>query len=404
MTLIHRRINVPPSPIILTTHQKNVDENTPVEFIKLGENIKQTIEEYVSNLRKTEFTGMAKELLEDIYQPDETYSSSFAKFIVRLFGDCGLILVNPMNKGLRELCSPIFVDAIEKHQDITAALTKRDAELEEGGYHSQVFVDDDFFPFFYLDDNNKRNALRFDREKGSVRSLYSDQTFEVEELLRIAKKSPHRLSPNALMRPVVQDFLFPTVCYYGGSAEIAYFAQNEVVYRNLDRPVAKFRHRASFTIIDPKSARTLNKYELELKDMFRGKDDLLADIIEKFVANKTANVFAEVDETINLELTRLEGALVKSEPTLSDSLKNRRKKIQWHLDTLRKKFHKAETLNNDVLRRRIEFTLASLFPRDALQERTINTIYFLNLFGPNFISWLNQAIDLDEKEHQILFL
>ena len=156
---------------------KNVEENTPVEFIKLGENIKQTIEEYVSNLRKTEFTGMAKELLEDIYQPDETYSSSFAKFIVRLFGDCGLILVNPMNKGLRELCSPIFVDAIEKHQDITAALTKRDAELEEGGYHSQVFVDDDFFPFFYLDGiiKYKRNALRFDREKGSVRSLYSDQ-------------------------------------------------------------------------------------------------------------------------------------------------------------------------------------------------------------------------------------
>jgi len=383
---------------------EGVEENTPVAFVELDTNIKQSIEKYVSDLRKTEFTEDVKKLLEKTYQPNETYSSAFAKFILKLLGDCGLILVSPMSRGLRKLCSPIFVEAIEKHQEITAALTKRDAELEEGGYHSQVLVDEDFFPFFYLDDDNKRNALRFDPEKGLVKSLTSEQTFEVDELLVIARNSPHRLSPNALMRPVVQDFLFPTVCYYGGGAEIAYFAQNQTIYETLGRPATRIRHRASFTVIEPKTRRTLDRYELEFSDVFRGKDDLLATIIEKLLANETANVFEEVDETINRELTNLESALVKSDPTLSESLKNRRKKIQWHLETLRKKFHKAETLKNDVLRRRIEFAISSLYPREGLQERTINVLYFLNLFGPNFIPWLIQAIDLDETEHQILSL
>lgn len=389
---------------VISNDVEGVQENTPVAFIKLGDQVQNAIDEYFQGLRQTEFSKDAKGLLEEIYQPSETYSSSFAKFILRLFGDCGLILVCPMNKGLRQLCSPIFEEAIEKHEEITTELLNRDSLLAERGYHSQVHVDEDFFPFFYLDENKKRNALRFDKEHDSIKSLYSEQTFKKQDLIEIARKSPHQLSPNVLMRSVVQDYLFPTVCYYGGSAEIAYFAQNEVVYSTLNRPVTKFRHRASFTIVDPKSKRTLDRYELGFADMFRGQEDLLAEIIEKFIADKTAKTFTEVEETINHQMQRLEEELVKSEPTLSENLKNRRKKIQWHIDTLRAKFHRAETFKNDVVRRRIEFTIASLYPKDALQERTMNVMYFFNLFGPNFINWLNHSIDLDEKEHQILYL
>ncbi|MCB1023458.1 MAG: bacillithiol biosynthesis cysteine-adding enzyme BshC, partial [Acidobacteria bacterium] len=211
-----------------------VEEITPVAFIPLGEKIGNTIEAYVSSLRETEFTEETRALLEAFYRPDETYSSAFAKLILRLFGEFGLILVCPMNAGLRELCSPIFTRAIDNHELITEALLERDIELAGEGYHSQVFVDEDFFPFFYLDSENKRNALRFDKEHDLIRYLHSDKTLTKEELLSIARDSPEQLSPNVLMRSVVQDYLFPTICYYGGSAEIAYFAQNEVVYNTLD--------------------------------------------------------------------------------------------------------------------------------------------------------------------------
>ncbi len=381
-----------------------VEEITPVAFIGLGEHIKDTIKHYVSSLRVTEYTKETEELLEEFYRFDETYSSAFAKLILKLFGKFGLILVCPMNAGLRALCSPIFVEAIEKHEEMTSSLLRRDKQLATENYHSQVFVDEDFFPFFYLDRDNKRNALRFDKEHNIIRYLHADKTLTKDELLNIAKDTPEQLSPNVLMRSVVQDYLFPTICYYGGSAEIAYFAQNEVVYETLGRPVTHFRHRSSFTIIDPKSDRTMKRYDLKFGDIFRGKAEILADVIDKFVATETAQTFADVEELINGQLNRLDRELIKSEPTLSENLANRRRKILWHIGTLRNKFHRAETFKNEVLHNRIEHTLASLYPRDALQERTMNIAYFLNLFGPNFIEWIYQAIDLDEKEHQILVM
>ncbi|MEZ5345272.1 MAG: bacillithiol biosynthesis cysteine-adding enzyme BshC [Pyrinomonadaceae bacterium] len=381
-----------------------VEDITPVAFIELGKHIDETIGRFVSNLRATEFTNETESLLREFYNSGETYSSAFAKLILKLFGELGLILVCPMNAGLRALCSPLFAEAIDGHQEITSALLERDRQLADENYHSQVFVDEDFFPFFYLDENNKRNALRFDKEHQVIRYFHGDKTFTKEELIDVARNSPEQLSPNVLMRSVVQDYLFPTICYYGGSAEIAYFAQNEVVYRSLRRPVTHFRHRSSFTIVDPKSDRNMKRYDLKFGDIFKGKEDILADVIDKFVASETAQTFAEVEELINGQLNRLDRELIKSEPTLSENLANRRRKILWHIGTLRNKFHRAETFKNEVLHNRIEYTLAALYPRDALQERTMNIAYFLNLFGPNFIGWLYQAIDLDEKNHQILVL
>ena len=127
----------------------------------------------------------------------------------------------------------------------------------EKNYAAQVLVEENFFPFFYQDE--KRQAMRRDLQSGKVKIQKSKTEFEIAELKEIAENSPQNLSPNALMRPVVQDFLLPTLTYFGGGAEIAYFAQNAVIYEILNRPNTPIRHRASFTIIEPKNRRTLAK-------------------------------------------------------------------------------------------------------------------------------------------------
>ncbi len=388
----------------ITNSPEDFNENTPVEFIRLGKDIDKAVRELMRNLPKTEFTREIEECLTELYNPDETYSSAFAKLILRLLGQFGLILVCPMNRGLRELCSPIFTAAIEKRMEINTALHKRNQELADAGYHSQVMVGEDFFPLFYLDENNQRNALRLDLDTNKIKSIHTDQVIEADELIEVAKKTPGRLSPNALMRSVLQDYLFPTVCYFGGSAEIAYFAQNQVIYEILDRPVTQFRHRASFTIIDRKGSRNLDRYELDFEQIFQHKEEILAEIIEEFISKDTAETFDQVERSVAEQLNLLEAQLSVSEPTLSDNLSNRRRKILWHLETLRKKFHRAETFKNEVLKRRIDYLTTSLYPENGLQERTMNIFYFLNHYGFNFIDWLYEAIDPDEREHQVMYL
>nr|MBA2493421.1 bacillithiol biosynthesis BshC [Acidobacteriota bacterium] len=172
----------------------------------------------------------------------------------------------------------------------------------------------------------------------------------------------------------------------------------------LNRPVTPIRHRASLTVIEAKHQRTLEKYNLEFTDLFKGKENILAEIVEKFLSNKAARTFNEVEEAINAQLNRLDKSLIKTEPTLSANLANRRKKIIWHVNALRKKYHRAEILKNEIVYRRIENLFIALLPHNALQERTINLLTFLNLYGTNFIDWIYEAIETDEKGHKTLYL
>ncbi|MGI8669277.1 MAG: bacillithiol biosynthesis cysteine-adding enzyme BshC [Aridibacter sp.] len=377
-------------------------ENSPVGFIKMDESITDSINKFIKNLQKTEFTENINELLVNSYKSGETFSRAFGKLLAKLFNKYGLILVSPMNEDLRKLSSPIFIEAIENAEIITKTLLEINKELEEKGYHAQVLVEKDFFPFFYIDDENKRNALRFDKEKSRIKSQNTKHEFTKEELIEIAKNNPQKLSPNALLRPVVQDFLFPTVCYFGGGAEIAYFGQNSIIYEILKRPVTPIKHRSSFTIIEGKHRRTLNKYNLNFADLFEGKEKILAEIVEKYLNTETAKIFAETEEIINTQLNRLDQHLHEDEPTLSDNLANRRRKILWHIGALRKKFHSAEIVKNEVINRRIGNLFTAILPDENLQERLLNVLHFLDLYGEHFIEWIYEAVNSEETEHQII--
>lgn len=383
---------------------ENYMEASPVGSVVLDESIKQTNEKLFAQLPHTEFTADVKKILSETYKTGETFSNAFAGFLAKVFSGYGLIFLSPLNENLKNLCAPIFAEAVEKSDEIIPALLERNEELKKENFSPQVLVEENSFPFFFINEKGERQALRRDAENSKLKIKNSKIEFDKAELKNIAENSPQSLSPNALLRPIVQDYLLPTLTYFGGAAEIAYFAQNSVVYEILNRPATPIRHRASFTIIEPKHRRTLEKYELKFTDLFDGKEKILAGVVEKFLNSETAREFAEVEEIINTQLNRLDRHLLESEPTLIDNLANRRRKILWHIGALRKKYHRAEIFKNEVARRRIDSLFIAILPHNALQERTLNVVTFLNLYGKNFIDWVYNAIDLDEKGHHILYL
>jgi bacillithiol biosynthesis cysteine-adding enzyme BshC len=378
-------------------------ENQPVGLVRLDASIEKTIEELFRALPHTEFTGELRNLLTGSYRAGETYATGFARFLAGIFAEKGLIIFSPLNEKLKKLAAPIYAETARKSEEIRTALLARTGELEAENYHAQVLVEEDFFPFFLIDENGKRLALKKTKEN-NFRAKDAKREFSLAELIEIAENSPQSLSPNALTRPVVQDYLLPTVCYFGGAAEIAYFAQNAEIYRILNRPVTPVRHRASLTVVEAKHARTLARYNLKFNDLFAGEEKIFAEIVEKFLADGTAREFAEVEEIINTQLNRLDRRLLESEPTLVPNLATRRRKIMYHIGALRKKFYRAEIFKDETARRRVETLFTALLPHKALQERTLNAGYFLNLYGAHFIEWLAEAVDTEEKEHQVLYL
>jgi len=388
---------------LLENTPRNYTENLPVGAVNLDETIEETIHEFLKSAKHTEFSGELKAILEESYNSNESYSSAFAKFLTKTLGKYGLIIFSPLDKNLKKLSAPIFAEAVKKSDEIRERLLARNEELKTTGYNAQVLVEEDFFPFFWIDESGKRRALKKNKD-GKIHAKDTKREFDLSELVELAEDSPENLSPNALMRPVVQDFLLPTICYFGGGAEIAYFAQNSVIYEVLGRPATPILHRQSFTVVEAKHARTLRKYDLEFTDLFSGFESVLPQIVEKYLNRETSGVFAEVEELISTQLNRLERTLSSGEPTLAENLATRRRKILYHIGALRTKFHHAQIRKDETIQRQIESAFTALLPQNALQERTLNVLTFLNAHGLYFIDWIYEAIDLDDKAHRIIYL
>lgn len=377
-------------------------EGQPVGSMALPESIGDEIRSGFAAMHSNEFTdGILADLLR-IWAPGRTIGDAFCSHLQRLFRDYGLIVVDPLDPRLKRLAAPMYSLAVERMPDLVPALVSRSNELAADGFHAQVLVTGDHVPLFYHTDDGVRRPIR--RRDDLYRISGTDLQLTADDLRRIATSEPDRLSPGVMLRPVAQDFLFPTVCYFGGAAEIAYFAQNSEAYRILGRPVTTILHRQSFTVIESKHARTLEKYDLDFQDVFKGFDALLPDIVERFVNPTTTRLFADVEEDMNTELNRLDQELVRIDPTLAENLATRRRKILYHIGALQKKFNRVQIERDEIVNRQLRSMFESLLPHAELQERRLNVCGFLARYGDYFVDWVHESVELEERGHRLLYL
>lgn len=378
-------------------------EGLPVGLVKLDESVKQTIEILFNELPRTDFTDELRDLIQACWIQGISYGEAFGRMMNRLFGNYGLILLCPMNRTLKQLASPIYAKAVEKSDEIVKSLLLRNQELFTRGFHNQVAIAENYFPIFWQSEDGKRHSLK-KIEENKYQTKDSEQIFTKSDILDLIKSEPFRFSPSVVLRPVVQDYLLPTVCYFGGAAEIAYFAQAERIYSVLHRPVTTILHRQSFTFVTSKQRRILKKYDLEFQNLFTGLDEILSRVIEKHISPDVSRLFAEAEEEINLQLNRLDQEFSKIDPSLAENLAKRRRKIMYHISALRRKYHYVQAQKHQIITRRLEHLFDSLLPLKHLQERTLNVCTFLNSYGLSFIDMVYSIIDLENRDHRVIYL
>lgn len=377
-------------------------ENLPVGKVIVDRGISAAIDGLFLNLPRTEFTENARQWVQAAYTPGLSFGTAFASLIARIFAPFGLIVVDPLDAGLKRLAAPIYSQAVSASQSIVHAVRKRGSEITAAGYRTQVEVGDSYFPLFWHTDDGRRTALKV--VEGRLYNASTKVSFSLTDLESAAAGEPERFSPGVMLRPVVQDYLFPTVCYFGGAAEIAYFAQNSEVYRVLNRPVTPILHRQSFTIVEARLGRALGRLGLVFTDLFRDFASLRAQVVSSVIDPESASLFTETERNVNRELDRLGDSLSTFDQPLAAAFAKRRKKIIYHLDATRRSFERERISKDSTAGRRLRSATANLLPNGSLQERSLNFFQYLDRYGEFFVEWLYRAVDLDDKEHRIIYL
>ena len=225
-----------------------------------------------------------------------------------------------------------------------------------------------------------------------------------DELLARIASSPEQFSPNVLLRPIVEDYLLPTLAYTGGAAETAYFAQAGAVYEALLGRVTPIVPRFSATIVEPKMQRLIERHGITVPDVFAGPEALRRQLAERGLPEDLQAAFDAARKSLDSHLSSVKEKLEKLDRTLIDAAETARSKIEYQLERLQSQAARAEAQKSELVTRHAESLSQALYPDKGLQERAIGGIYFLARYGMEFLPQLHDAIQPDCHDHQILEL
>jgi bacillithiol biosynthesis cysteine-adding enzyme BshC len=380
------------------------DWNTPgaegrrVGEILLGETMRDLSSRASAMLEGASAKDVAKWISES-YCPEETFGSAFAKLMTRIFAGRGLIFLDPLSPELHRLSAQTMLRALTEHEALAKELVARSAALERADFHAQVKVAENSTLVFRIVDG-QRVAVRPKNGgfvAGSIQESYEDTWKAVEH-------HPEEFSANALLRPVIQDTLLPTIAYIGGPAEIAYHAQTSVVYKRLLGRAPAILPRAAFTLVTSHVAILLKKYNVDVRDVFAGKQKLRPKMEAEVLPRELTERFAEGEKKLQGLLQGLREPLAKLDQTLAGALDTAAEKMLYQFNSVRSKAGRAEGFRTGILDSHEREITSLLLPNNELQERSLSLLPFLAANGVELLDKLDRNIKIGTGEHCILDL
>ena len=378
----------------IVTAAVKASANVPVGDVRFGAEIEPLVER-AARLLNPELSAM----LHSSYRAGETFGSAFGRLFSQLFAGTGLILMQPLDWDVHSLAKPLLRSAVQRAEELDRELLRRGKQLQAAGYHEQVRVTGSSTLLFILQ-NGERSVMQIAGDDFLVRA----QRLPRAEVLERLEQHPEQFSPNVLLRPVIQDYLLPTVVYFGGPSEIAYFAQAAVVYQNLLGRVTPVLPRLSLTVVNSRLQRLLRRYGLQLPELFRGESYLRERLASRVLPAAVQQQFEQGTQTIDQLIARFTGPLGKLDPTLVDAAVKAGRKMHHQVQRLAGKAARAELRKNEQLSREAAELMNGLFPANTLQERIIPGIFLLSAHGMGLLEKLVETAGGHCSGHQMLYL
>ena len=374
--------------------QPTAAEGTPVGRVQLNDRIEDLLKEAERALGP----GAALSLLRESYRTKETLGSAMARLFAKLFSEFGLIVIDPMQPALQRTAAPMYAGALNSSEELSRSLLDRGKKLEHAGYHQQVKVTASS-TLLFVETNGVRTPLR--KLNGGFAA--GEKRFTQQEVEKLIGNSPEQLSGNALLRPVMQDYLLPTLAYVGGPAEVAYFAQAAVVYEKLLGRVTPIVPRLSATLLDARDQRLLKRYKAGVKEIFQHGAKLGEFLASRSLPLDVEHKFRNAEQAATSSLKAVQDTLQQLDSTLAESAQLAATKIQYQLHRLQERASRALLRRNEEIQKHAVALSNSILPSGHLQEREIAGISYIARY-PELLNRLYDAARPGCLGHHVLSL
>jgi bacillithiol biosynthesis cysteine-adding enzyme BshC len=363
---------------------------TPMYREPLGPAVTGALEALAADLPPSEFRDPTLDWLRRHYAPEATVGGAFTGAMAELLAPAGVLCYDSTHPAAKRAAAPLVLRALEQAAELDRDLDAHGETLGEAGRHSGVTLGDGA-ALVMLEASQGRDRL-VAVEDGFV-TRRSRERFGLADLRRIAEEEPGRLSPNVLLRPVVEAAVLPTVAYLGGPGELRYLLYTPPVYRRLGVERQLPLPRWSGFLVEPRVDRVLEKFGIALEELLEPPGALEARLVRSQLPAEVMEALAAARAAIEREYEVVLRGATGIDPTLARPVEGARNQALAGTQEVEKKLvhhlkRRQETELGQITRAR-----TAVQPAGKPQERMLTVAPFLGKEGPHLVRELTDAIE-----------
>jgi bacillithiol synthase len=364
--------------------------------------MKKWVNDIIQTLGETNHTKKLVSDLNQMIEEKDDIVRFFAHFVMHLFKDFGLLVIDSAYPSLRKIEKNHFHHLIESSQSITNAVLEQQEEIRNNGFSTQLDISPNAANLF-ISINDERALL--EREGSDFKEKMAGEPISNEVLLKMLDETPERFSNNVVTRPLMQEWLFPTLAFIGGPGEIAYWGELKKAFEYTGMKIPPVVPRLSITIIEREVAKKLDSLGLSLTQvLIQGVSQKREEYWNSIKVPSLEREIAELEQLLQQKYTHIREKSERIDRGLNQIVDKNLSIHLYQFDYLRKRTDKALKEKHQKTFSDFAKVENCLRPNNGPQERTWNTVYFLNKYGEGFIRDLTSLkIDFDGT-HKVVYM
>ena len=385
-------VNTANELFLSTLGERSGDVHPALHRIPLDGGVTALRDAFIEALPPSDFSPPFAGLLRDAVADGATLPSSFHRIMGELLGPLGLYFTDAADPVVKEASAPVLERELTHSEESEAVLAETARRLEAAGYPLQVALMEGGVNLFLTGPAGRE---RLYRKNGGVVLHSSGTVMDLDEVRRRRAEDPSVLSPNVLLRPVVESWVFPTLSYIGGPGELTYFAQLKDFFESFGVRMPVIHPRLGATVVETKVRKVLDKFSLEPAALARPFHEVAGEIAREEVPEEIRKALGTLRGVIGKGVGELQGAVKGLDPTLKGPVQHVRAQAFSALDELERKVVHAVKRESEIALAQLEKAQLHLYPDGKPQERVLNVFYYLFRYGGAFLDTLLHRFDVN---------
>lgn len=295
--------------------------------------------------------------VEEVVQRAADHGEVMAGILYQWFAEAGIVVIDGRWPELREGARDLFERWLDQRPAVEEECWQRGKALEAAGYHAQLSEGSVRGGLFEIRD---RRRLAFEGDADALR--------------RRIREAPETLSPNVVLRPLVQDSLLPNLATVVGPSEIAYHAQLVPVYARLGVALPLLIPRLEMTLVPPAVVRLAARRREPVESFVFDYDAAMKRTSRAAVPPSVGAAVDHLQSTVQEALERLQREAGAFDERLSQSLNETARRLG---EVVSRACERVEESSREMERRtdpELRYVKDFLMPFRSPQERILGAL------------------------------